>query len=138
MKTYLTAEGFINFLSYTGTGLLLLLLGVLVFELTTKFSDRELIRQGNIAVALKLWGTGIGLAIVLYTVWGHSLSLFDAFIWGVIGILTQVISYWIIEYILTPKTNLAQKVEEGNVAIGVSLFGASIAVGLIVAGSLTY
>ncbi|MCY8235039.1 DUF350 domain-containing protein [Priestia endophytica] len=138
MKTYLTAEGFINFLSYTGTGLLLLLLGVLVFELTTKFSDRELIRQGNIAVALKLWGKGIGLAIVLYTVWGHSLSLFDAFIWGVIGILTQVISYWIIEYILTPRTNLAQKVEEGNVAIGVSLFGASIAVGLIVAGSLTY
>jgi putative membrane protein len=138
MKTYLTAEGFINFLSYTGTGLLLLLLGVLVFELTTKFSDRELIRQGNIAVALKLWGKGIGLAIVLYTVWGHSLSLFDAFIWGVIGILTQVISYWIIEYILTPKTNLAQKVEEGNVAIGVSLFGASITVGLIVAGSLTY
>jgi len=39
---------------------------------------------------------------------------------------------------MTPKTSLAKKVEEGNVAVGVTLFAASVAVGLIVAGSLTY
>lgn len=46
--------------------------------------------------------------------------------------------YVLIEYILTPKTDLAKKVEEGNMAVGFSLFAAGIAVGLVAAGSLTY
>jgi len=87
---------------------------------------------------LKLWGKGIGLAIVIFTVWSNSLNLVDATLWGVVGIITQVVAYWIIEFIMTPKTSLAKKVEEGNIAVGVTLFAASVAVGLIVAGSLTY
>ncbi|MBO8175858.1 DUF350 domain-containing protein [Aeribacillus pallidus] len=138
MDELITLSSFGNFLAHVGVGLFLLLLGIIVFSLTTKFSERELIKQGNLAVALKLWGKGLGLAIVIFTVWASSVSLLDAFIWGLVGIVTQVVSYYIIEYILTPKTNLAKKVEEGNTAIGFSLFSASIAVGLIVAASLTY
>ena len=70
--------------------------------------------------------------------WAGSVNLLDAFIWGLIGIVTQVVVYLIIEYILTPKTNLAKKVEEGNTAVGFSLFAVGIAVGFVVAGSLTY
>ncbi|TYR81657.1 DUF350 domain-containing protein [Priestia megaterium] len=127
-----------SFLAHVGVGLFLLFIGIILFELTTKFNDRELIRKGNVAVALKLWGKGIGLAIVIYTVWSNSFNLLDATIWGIVGIVTQIAAYWIIEFIMTPKTNLAQKVEEGNVAVGFTLFAAAIAVGLIVAGSLTY
>lgn len=128
----------LNFLAYVGVGTGLIVLGVWVFALTTKFSEWQLIKEGNTAVALKLWGKVLGLAIVLYTVFANSVSLLDAFIWGLIGIATQVIAYFIIEYVLTPKTNLAKKVEEGNNAVGFSLFAASIAVGIIVAASLTY
>jgi putative membrane protein len=127
-----------SFLSHVAVGLGLLFIGGMVFELTTKFNDRELIKKGNVAVALKLWGKGIGLAIVIFTVWSNSLNLVDATLWGVVGIITQVVAYWVIEFIMTPKTSLAKKVEEGNVAVGVTLFAASVAVGLIVAGSLTY
>ena len=49
-----------SFLSHVAVGLGLLFIGVMVFELTTKFNDRELIKKGNVAVALKLWGKGIG------------------------------------------------------------------------------
>ncbi|WP_201716162.1 DUF350 domain-containing protein [Rossellomorea arthrocnemi] len=134
----ITSEALLSFLAHVGTGLGLMILGITVFAFTTKFSEATLIREGNIAVALKLWGKAIGLAIVIYTVWANSLNLLDAFIWGLIGIATQVIAYWIIEYVLTPRTNLAKKVEEGNIAIGFSLFSAAIVVGLIVAASLTY
>jgi len=65
-------------------------------------------------------------------------ELLDAFIWGLIGIIVQIVVYLFIEYVLTPKTNLAQKVEEGNAAGGFSLFAMGVTVGLIVAGSLTY
>ncbi|MCQ6275669.1 DUF350 domain-containing protein [Bacillus sp. V3B] len=135
---FISSHSFLNFLAHVGTGLGLIILGIIVFALTTKFSEWELIKAGNTAVALKLWGKVIGLGITLYTVWGGSVHLLDAFIWGLIGIVTQVIVYLIIEYVLTPKTNLAKKVEEGNIAVGFSLFAAGITVGLVVAGSLTY
>jgi putative membrane protein len=134
----ISSDSFLDFLAHVGTGLGLIVIGIIAFALTTKFSEWELIKAGNTAVALKLWGKVIGLAITLYTVWGGSVSLLDAVIWGLIGIATQVVAYLIIEYVLTPKTNLASKVEEGNIAIGFSLFAAGITVGLVVAGSLTY
>jgi putative membrane protein len=128
----------INFFIYTVLGFVLMGVGIGLFSLTTKFSERELIRQGNIAVALKLWGKGIGLAIVIYAAWSNSVSLLDAVMWGAIGIITQILAYLALEYIFTPKTNLAKKVEEGNLAVGFSLFAISIIVGLIVAGSMSY
>jgi putative membrane protein len=135
----ITSGSLLDFLAHVGTGLGLIIIGIVAFAFTTKFSEWELIKAGNIAVALKLWGKVIGLGITLYTVWGGSVSLLDAFIWGLIGIVTQVIVYFIIEFILTPRsTNLAKKVEEGNIAVGFSLFAAGITVGLVVAGSLTY
>lgn len=134
----ISLASFLDFLTYVGMGLVLILLGIIAFALTTKFSEWKLIIAGNMAVAYKLWGKVIGLGIILYTVWSASVSLLDAFIWGLLGIVTQVVVYLIIEYVLTPKTNLAQKVEEGNTAVGFSLFAVGIAVGLVVAGSLTY
>jgi len=128
----------LNFFIYTVLGLALMGIGIGLFSLTTKFSERELIRQGNMAVALKLWGKGLGLAIVLYAAWSNSINLLDAIIWGAIGIVTQIVAYLALEYIVTPKTSLAKKVEEGNLAVGFSLFSISIIVGLIVAASMSY
>lgn len=138
ISSVFSADLLLSFLSHVGVGFGLILLGLGVFSLTTKFSERQLIKEGNLAVALKLWGKAIGLAIVIFTVWASSVSILDAFIWGLIGIATQVIAYYIIEFIITPKTNLAQKVEEGNTAVGFSLFAASLVVGIVVAASLTY
>jgi putative membrane protein len=128
----------VNFLLYTVLGLVLMGVGIGLFSLTTKFSERELICQSNMAVALKLWGKALGLAIVIYAAWSNSVSLPDALLWGVIGIVTQILVYFALEYIFTPKTNIAKKVEEGNLAVGFSLFAISIIVGLIVAGSMSY
>ena len=138
MMEYITGETMGSFLAHFGVGVLLMLLGLTVFAFTTKFSEVKLIKEGNIAVALKLWGKAIGLGIVIYTVWAGSVNLLDAFIWGLVGIATQVIAYWIVEYGLTPNTNLAEEVEKGNLAVGFSLFLISIVVGLLVAASLTY
>lgn len=134
----ITLEAVLSFLAHFGVGILLMALGLTVFAFTTKFSEVKLIKEGNIAVALKLWGKAIGLGIVIYTVWAGSVNLLDAFIWGLVGIATQVIAYWIVEYGLTPNTNLAEEVEKGNLAVGLSLFSISIVVGLLVAASLTY
>ncbi|GGE75145.1 DUF350 domain-containing protein [Priestia taiwanensis] len=131
-------QNFTDFAIYVSVGGILLLIGAILFSLTTKFSEVKLINEGNVAVALKLYGKVLGLAIVIYSAFSNSLDVKDALIWGCIGIVTQIVVYVVIEYIFTPKTNLAKKVEEGNVAVGLSLFSISIAVGLVIAGSLTY
>ncbi|WP_404353943.1 DUF350 domain-containing protein [Exiguobacterium aurantiacum] len=136
--TFITLDSILNFLAHLGTGFGLILAGLVVFALTTKYSERKLIKEGNVAVALKLWGKAIGLAIVIYTVWANSVNLLDAFIWGLVGILAQVLAFWTFEYVLTPGVNLEKEVENGNLAIGISLFSASLVVGIIVAASLTY
>jgi len=133
----MTLEAVGSFLTHFGTGIGLMLLGLTAFAFTTKYSELKLIKEGNIAVALKLWGKAIGLSIVIYTVWANSINLLDAFLWGLVGIATQVIAYWIVEF-SQPKMNLAKEVEKGNLAIGFSLFAVSIVVGIIVAASLTY
>ncbi|MDQ0220964.1 DUF350 domain-containing protein [Peribacillus cavernae] len=138
MSEIITLSAFLNFLAHAFTGFALIILGLIVFAFTTRFSERQLIKEGNLAVALKLWGKAIGLAIVIFTVWSGSVSLVDAFIWGLVGMAAQVIAYLVFEYILTPKVDLAKEVEEGNLAIGFSLFSASIVVGIVVAASLTY
>lgn len=135
---FFSLDSFLNFLSYIGTGLVLIIIGIVAFSLTTRFSEWHLIKEGNMAVALKLWGKVIGLGITLYTVWSSSVHILDAFIWGLIGIAAQVIVYLVIEYVLTPKTSLEKKVEEGNTAVGFSLFAVGITVGLIIGGSLSY
>lgn len=136
--TIMTLEAVGSFLAHFGAGIGLMFLGLVAFAFTTKYSELKLIQAGNLAVALKLWGKALGLAIVIYTVWANSVNLLDAFIWGLVGIATQVIAYWIVEYVLTPKMHLATEVENGNTAIGFSLFSLSIVVGIIVAASLTY
>lgn len=135
---FITVASFLNFLQYIGVGLILIVIGTIAFAFTTKFSEWKLIQEGNLAVAFKLWGKVLGLGITIYTVWSSSINLLDAFIWGLIGIVVQIAVYLVIEYVLTPKTNLAKKVEEGNTAVGFSLFAVGITVGLIVAASLTY
>lgn len=136
--TLITLDSILSFLAHLGTGFGLILAGLVVFALTTKYSERKLIKAGNIAVALKLWGKALGLAIVIYTVWSNSVNLLDAFIWGLVGIFAQVLAFWTFEYVLTPGVNLEKEVENGNMAIGFSLFSASLVVGIIVAASLTY
>lgn len=130
----ITSEALLSFLAHVGTGLGLMILGVTVFAFTTKFSEAALIKEGNIAVALKLWGKAIGLAIVIYTVWANSLNLLDAFIWGLVGIATQVIAYWIIEYVLTPRISLAKSRRRQH-RHRLQPLSAAIIVGLVVAGS---
>ncbi|WP_328820963.1 DUF350 domain-containing protein [Peribacillus faecalis] len=138
MSDIISLSAFLNFLTHAGIGFVLILIGLVAFAWTTKFSEIELIKAGNTAVALKLWGKAIGLAIIIYTVWSGSVSLLDAIVWGLIGIVLQVVAYWIIELIFRPKMDLEKLVEEGNIAVGFSLFSLGIVVGIVVGASLTY
>lgn len=129
---------YLNFAAYLGLGLLLLTAGVGLFVLATpKIKEFELIGKGNMTSGLSLGGKMLGLAIVLGAAAEYSVSLLDMAIWGSIGIFTQIIVFFVAE-VVTVRYSLQKAIEEDNRSVGVILFSLSLAVGWIVAKSLSY
>ena len=129
---------YVNFAVYLGTSLVLLLVGIFLFEKsTTKLEEFKLIAQKNLTAALSLGGKLLGLAIVLGAAAEFSVSLLDMVIWGLIGIAAQIISFLLAE-LVTIRFSIQKAIEEDNRAVGFMLFALSISVGWVVAKCLTY
>jgi putative membrane protein len=129
---------YVNFASYLGLAVLLLVVGTILFEITTtKVKEFKLISQKNQAAALSLGGKIVGLAIVLGAAAEYSISLVDMAIWGVIGIISQIIVFILAE-LLTIRFSISKAIEEDNRAVGIMLFTLSLSIGWIVAKCLSY
>ncbi len=129
---------YLNFLSYVGVSIGLLIVGMLLFTLSTpKIKEFQLIGNKNVAAAMLLGGKVMGLAIVLGAAAEYSISLTDMMIWGAIGIIAQVIVFFIAE-LITIRFSIQKAIEEDNRAVGTILLSLSLAVGWIVAKCLSY
>lgn len=126
-----------NFLLYLAVTLGLLLVGLFLMEVTTKVKEFSLMAKGNKAASYVLGGRLLGLAIVLYSTAANSISLADMAIWGAIGIIAQIIVFYLAEW-LTPRFNVMQSIEEDNQAVGLFLMFLSVSIGVVIAGCLTY
>ncbi|MFC0190120.1 DUF350 domain-containing protein [Fictibacillus aquaticus] len=127
----------LNFLLYAATGLGLLMVGFVMFEMTTKVKELKLISKGNTAAALSIGGRLFGLAFVIGSSIANSVNIVDMLIWGAIGIVAQVIAFYIAE-VLILRIKISKAVEENNVAVGVILLLLSLSVGWVIAQCLTY
>ncbi|MDR7002419.1 DUF350 domain-containing protein [Neobacillus niacini] len=127
----------VSFLSYLAVSLVLLLVGLFLMEITTKVKEFSLMAKGNKAASYVLGGRLLGLAIVLYSTVANSISLSDMALWGAVGILAQIIVFYLAEW-LTPRFNVTQSIEEDNQAVGLFLMFLSVSIGLVIAGCLTY
>jgi putative membrane protein len=129
---------YLNFASYLGVALLLMIAGVLVFILSTpKLKEFTLIRKNNASAALSLSGKIVGLALVLGAAAEYSVSLLDMAIWGAVGIISQIIVFLLAE-VITIRFSIRKAIEDDNRAVGIMLFSLSISIGWIVAKCLSY
>jgi putative membrane protein len=129
---------YVNFASYLGVALLLLIVGIVLFTVSTpKIKEFTLIAQKNVTAALSLGGKVLGLAIVLGAAAEYSVSLIDMVIWGAIGIVSQIIVFIIAE-VITIRFSIKDAIEGDNRAVGVMLFSLSLAIGWVVAKCLSY
>lgn len=137
----------LNFLMYLGVTLPLLGVGIAVFLITTPYREFQLIRDGADttdsqkmaaakAAAHDLGGKIIGLAIALASAVFHSLSLGDLILWGVIGILFQVLVFYLFE-LLTPF-KVVSEIPKGNVSVALFASRLSVASGLLMAALISY
>jgi putative membrane protein len=137
----------LNFLAYLGVTLPILLFGILAFMVTTPYNEYKLIREGADsddprkmnaakAAAHDLGGKVIGLAIVLASAVFHSVSLLDLAMWGILGIIFQVVVFYIFE-LVTPF-RVVSEIPKGNVSVGIFASRLSVATGLLMAALISY
>jgi putative membrane protein len=140
-------DSILNFLQYLGVTLPLMAVGLFVFLITTPYSEYQLIRDGADtsdpqkvaaakAAAHDLGGKILGLAIVMASAIFNSVSLTDLLIWGGIGILFQVLVFYLFE-LVTPFRVISE-IPKGNVAVGLFASRLSIATGLLMAALISY
>jgi putative membrane protein len=128
---------FINFALYAATGLALLFIGFVVFELTTKTKELKLIANGNTAASLSLGGRLFGLSFVIGSSIANSLSIVDLLIWGSVGIVAQIIALFVAEH-LAIRSSISKAIDADNKAVGLLVMFLSLSVGWVIAQCLTY
>ncbi|SFI64373.1 DUF350 domain-containing protein [Thermoflavimicrobium dichotomicum] len=140
-------EAFINFISYIAVAIPLLAVGIFIFILSTPYKEFVLLKEGANssdpqktaaakAVAYDLSGKIIGLTIVLASSIFNSVPLVDLAIWGGLGILLQIIVFYLF-HLLAPINVLAE-IPKGNVAVAIFSSNLSMITGVILAALVNY
>lgn len=134
MNAPITAQSFMHFLAYFGTGLGVLVAAAVLVSLVTPHREFTLIRAGNASAATAYAGTLVGLALPLHAAITHSVSLLDALIWGAVASVVQLIAYTLTRAAL-PR--ISQEITDNVIAGGIFAAGVSVSVGLINAAAMT-
>lgn len=121
----------IAFLTYFGSGCALLALFVALYVQCTPHREFALIAQGNVGAAVALGGAILGFTLPLVSAIYYTMSLVEMAKWAAITGLVQLL-------VFTLLRRQASKIAEGNVAQGVLVAAAAVAVGLLNAVSISH
>jgi putative membrane protein len=133
--TLYSLSGFLDFVSYFLLAIVLMVVFWLLYTWVTPHDEMALVKENNAAAAVALGGALIGFALPLSGAITHSLTLLDCAIWGVIALVMQVLTFLVLRFALP---HLPERIARGEMAAAVLTAGASIAIGLLNAASMTY
>jgi putative membrane protein len=117
----------------SAVALALLAGGVATYMAVTPFHEMRLVRAGNVAGGVVLMGAVVALAIPLAATLATSLVTLDILLWGLVAVVLQLLAFVVIA---AAMRGLRAMIEAGNVAAGLVVAGAQIAVALINAGAM--
>lgn len=117
-------------------GLVVLLMGALVFSLITRYSDLQEIQKGNAAVSLATGGLILGLANILRFAILSNNTFTGVLLWGAIGVVGMLVG-WLVFDLVTPQFKTDEELRKDNRAVGVIVFTAFLAISYIVGASIS-
>ena len=132
MSNYLTTLP--AFLTWFSISAILLAGFAAIYIRITPWAELRLIRAGNAAAAASFAGALLGYALVLASVLANAVSRGDLLTWGVIGLLVQVLAFYVARCLL--GAGLTRRMEEGQVSSGLLLGTVSLAAGMLNAASM--
>lgn len=121
------------FIGYFATSLGLTGAYALAYTALTPHHEWRLIRANVPAAALAFGGSLIGFVLPLASAIVHSVSLLDCLSWGVVALVAQLSTFGVLRLLL-PK--LPERIANNELASGIFVACASVAVGLLNAASM--
>ena len=115
-------------LTHFGVTIVMLVIGAFIYIKITSHDEMALIRDGNNAAAVSLSGAILGLAIPLAFCMANSVNVYDIVIWGLVTLVIQLVTFWIIDLWLR---DLSRKIEDGQVGTAILLASVKLAVASI-------
>ena len=121
-------------LTHFGVTIVMLVVGAFIYIKITSHDEMALIRDGNNAAAVSLSGAILGLAIPLAFCMANSINVYDIVIWGLVTLVIQLVTFWIIDLWLR---DLSRKIEDGQVGTAILLASVKLAVASINAAAIS-
>lgn len=119
------------------TGLAMMFVGLVLFDILVPFKLFKEVEEGNEAVGWLVAGFLISTGIVMGEALRYNSGLLQAVIYSAIGILLNILGYYLWEW-LTPRWSLTEAMKNRSLAAGKVLFGIFVAIGLTIAGAFTF
>lgn len=123
-----------HFLAYFGVAAALAVGFLTLYTMSTPHREFALIREGNTAAAIQLVGTFLGFAIPTAIVTGHSVSLADMALWGVVAAVVQLLVFVVISRFLFRA--IEQRIAENCTASGLFVGGMGLGFGVLQAACM--
>jgi putative membrane protein len=127
--------GALQFLLAFGTACLFTIAFKYIYQWTTPYEERRLIREGNVAAAVALGGALIGYALPVASALTQAHSLAEFAAWAVLAGVIQILVFLVVRRLVL--ADVSARIERGEVAVAIYLAAISISVGLINAASMT-
>lgn len=123
-----------HFLLYFSVAVALAVSFLVAYVTITPLKEFALIGEGKTAPALSLIGSFLGFVVPLSVVIGHSVSVLDMVLWGVVVLAVQALVFAVISKVLF-KT-IAQRITDNCNASGLFLGGMSLGIGVLTAACM--
>jgi putative membrane protein len=133
-KFVTSLSGLLGFISYFSVSILLLLFFAWIYSMVTPYSEFKMISGGNVAAASSLIGALLGFAIPLASAVSHSVGLIDMMIWGIIALVIQIATFFVVKHVFPA---IVADIQSNEIAKGVFLGGVSIVIGILNAACMT-
>lgn len=135
MDIMYSLQGLGSFLAYFLAAIVAESIFVVLYMAVTPHREMALIKAGNAAAATSLGGAVLGFTLPVASAVANSVSLLDMAVWSVVAMVVQLVVFLLASLLLR---GLSRRIEEGNVAAGITLAAASLAIGVLNAASMTY
>ncbi len=113
--------------------LLILVAGVLIYQMLTPHNEAQLIRENNTAAGVAFGAVILSLALPLAMCLARSVSVADIIVWGVVALAIQLGTFFVVRLVFR---DLVQRIERGEMASAAALGATHLAVAAINAAAI--
>ena len=106
-----------------------------IYQAATPYSERTLIRDGNVAAAITLGAALLGYILPLASALEHTVSLVEFAVWALLAGVIQIVTFTIVQRVV--MRDLGERIVRGELAAAIYMASISLGVGLLNAACMS-